>query len=106
MCATVHSGPQHLEISVATLLLRKSTRFSDKNTLDYKNKLTHRENAQKMRCNANHGHCATHCKPETKKSGDSSNSCVCLYKSLKRLTDGQVTLKRFNSKQIIFSCVI
>jgi len=28
-------------------------------------------------------HRATHCKPEIKKTGDSSNSCVCLYKSLK-----------------------
>jgi len=27
-------------------------------------------------------HCTTHCKPETKKMGDSSNSCVCLYRSL------------------------
>ena len=48
-------------------------------TLDYKSKLTHSENAQKMRCNANHRDidCATHCKPETKKTEDSSNACVC-----------------------------
>jgi len=34
----------------------KNTRFTKK-TLDYK--LTHSENAQKSRCNANHRHCAT-----------------------------------------------
>jgi len=44
--------------TVATLWLQKSTRFHDKKTLDsqkkldYKSKLTHSENAQKMRCNA------------------------------------------------------
>jgi len=49
----------------------------------------------------------THCKPEAKKTGDSSNACcVCLYRSLKRLTNDQVTSQRFNSKQIILSCVI
>jgi len=60
--------------SVATLLLRKNTRFHDKKntrftkkTLDYKSKLTHSENVQKMRCNANHRHCAIHCQPQTKK---------------------------------------
>jgi len=65
-------------ISVDTLLLRKSTKYHDNKTLDsqkktpdYKSKLTHSENAQKTRCNANHRHCATHCKPETKKAGDS-----------------------------------
>jgi len=31
--------------------------------------------------------CATDCKPETKNTGDSSNVCVCLYRSLKLLTD-------------------
>jgi len=80
--------------SVATQLLRKSTRFHDektldspKKTLDYKSKLAHSENARNMRCNANHRHCATHCKPETKNTEDSSNSCVCLYRSLKLLTE-------------------
>jgi len=53
----------------------KNTRFTQK-TLDYKNKLTHSENALKLRCNANHRHCAIHCKPETKKTGDSSNACL------------------------------
>ena len=96
-----------VETSVATLLLRKSTRFHDKKntrftkkTLDYKSKLKHSENGQKMCCNANHRHCATHCKPETKKTGDSSNACVCLYRSLKLLTDDQVTSQRFNSKHL------
>jgi len=36
----------------------KNTRFTDK-TLDYKINLTHCENDQKMRCNANPRHCAT-----------------------------------------------
>jgi len=27
-------------------------------------------------------HCETHCKPETKKTGDNSNACICLYRSL------------------------
>jgi len=40
------------------------------------------------------------CKPETKKTGDSSNACVCLYRSLKLLTDDQVTWQRFNSKHL------
>jgi len=31
-----------------------------KKTLDHKIKLTHSENAQKMRFNANHRHCASH----------------------------------------------
>jgi len=82
----------HLESSsVATLLLWKSTRFHvkkywiHKKTLDYKSKLTHSENAQKMRCYANHRHCATHCKPETRKTRDSSNACVCLCRWLKVL---------------------
>jgi len=61
----------------------KSTRFHDKKTvdsqkktLDYKIKLTHSYNAQKMRCNANPGHCATQCEQETKKTEDGSNACV------------------------------
>jgi len=54
-----------------------------------------------MRSNANHRHCATHCKPEAKKMGDSSNACVCLYRTLKLLTDDQVTSQQFNTKQII-----
>jgi len=37
-----------------------------KKTPDYKSKLTHSGNAQKMRFNVNYRHCATHCKPETK----------------------------------------
>jgi len=38
----------------------------------------------KIRCTANHRHDgATHWKPETKKTVDSSNACVCLYKSKK-----------------------
>jgi len=79
-----HPQQPELITSVATLLLGKildsmikNTRFAKK-TLDNKSKLTHSENAQKMHCNANHGHCATHCKPETKKTGDRSNACVCL----------------------------
>jgi len=32
-------------------------------------------------------HCTTHGKPEAKKTGDSSNTCVCLHRSLKLLTD-------------------
>jgi len=27
-------------------------------------------------------HCAIHCKPETMETGDSSNTCVCLCRSL------------------------
>jgi len=68
--------------SVVCSLLRKSTRFHDKKTLHkkaphYKSKLTHSENAQKMRCHANHGLCATHWKPETRKLGVSSNAQGC-----------------------------
>jgi len=81
----------------------KNTRFTEK-TLDYKRKLTHSENAQKMCCNANHKHCATHCKPETKKTGDNSNACVCLNTSLK--FGNQVTSQRLNSKHVILPCVI
>ena len=33
-----------------------------------------------MGYNANYTHCATHCKPETKKTGDSSNACVCCHR--------------------------
>ena len=51
-------------------------------------------------------HCATHCKPKTKKTEDSSSACVCLYRSLKLFTDGQVTLQQFNSKYIRLCCVI
>ena len=44
-----------------------------------------------MGCNANQNHrkdSATHyCKPETKKTGDSNNACVCLNRSLKLLTN-------------------
>jgi len=29
-----------------------------------------------------HRPCATHCKPETKQTGDCSNACACLYRSL------------------------
>jgi len=82
----------------------KNTRFIK--TLHYKSKLTHSENAQKMHCNANHRHCATHWKQETKKTGDSSNACVCLYRSLKLLTDNKVTSQRFNSKHTILSCCV
>jgi len=59
-----------------------------------------------MRCNANHRHCATFWKPETTKTVNSSKACVCLYRALKLLTDGQVTSQRFNSKHILLSCVI
>ena len=38
------------------------------------------------------------CKPEAKKTGDNSNACVCLYKSLKLSTDDQVTSKRSQLK--------
>jgi len=64
----------------------KNTRFIQK-TPDNKSKLTHSENTLTLRCIAKHKHCATHCKPETKEIGDSSNACVCLYRSVKLLTD-------------------
>jgi len=64
----------------------KDTIFTQK-TPDNKSKLTHSEYTLKLRCNAKHSHCATHCKPETKKIGDSSNICVYLYRSVKLLTD-------------------
>jgi len=35
-----------------------------------------------------------------------SNACVCLYRSLKLLTDDQVTSQRFKKQIIILSCVI
>jgi len=40
-----------------------------------------------MRLQCKQRHCAAHCKPETKKTGNSLNPCVCLYRSLKLLTD-------------------
>jgi len=58
-----------------------------KKTLDYKSKLTHSENAQKMRWNARHRHCATHCKPEIKKTGDEQKPLCLMYRSLKFLID-------------------
>ena len=64
----------------------KNTKFTQK-TPDNKRKLSHSENTLKLRCNAKQRHCATHCKPETKKIGHSSNACVCLYRSVKLLTD-------------------
>jgi len=64
----------------------KNSRFTQK-TPDNKSKLAHSENTLKLRCNAKHRHCATHCKPETKKIGGSSNACVCLCRSMKLLTD-------------------
>jgi len=71
------ANKQTYKTSVATLLLRKNTSFHykkntrfTKKTLDHKIKITHSEYAQKMRCSANHRHCATHCKPEIKKTGD------------------------------------
>jgi len=75
-------------------LHNKKTLDSQK-TLDYKSKLTHSENAQKIRCNANHTHCATHCKPETKKTGDNSNACVCTDTSaiLMQNVRGQLSVK-------------
>jgi len=100
-----------LAASAATLFLRKSSTFHDKKhqihkkTLDYKSKLTHSEHAQKRRCNGNHRPCATYCKLETKNTGDSSNACGCLHRSLKLLTDDQVTSQLFNSKHIML-CVI
>jgi len=45
--------------------MTKKTLDSQK-TLDYKSNLTHSKSAQKIRSNANHRHCETHCKPETK----------------------------------------
>jgi len=49
---------------------------------------SYNENGQKMSCNANKNiACTIHCKQETKKTGDNSNACVCLYRSLKLLTD-------------------
>jgi len=90
----------------------KKTLDSHKKTLDYKSKLTHSENAQKMGSNDNHRHYARKLigNQRQKKTGDSSNSYsnvgVCLYKSLKLSTDDQVTLQLFNSKHIILSSVI
>jgi len=100
-------------VNAATLLLRKSTKFHDKKsldlqrkTLDYKNKLTLSEMPRKCVAMPTIDIVQTHWKPETKKMGDSSNAGVCLYRSLKVFTDDQVTTQRFNSKHIILSCVI
>jgi len=81
-------------------MIKKNTKLTKK-ALEYKSKLTHSENAQTIRCNDNHGHCTTHCKPEIKKTGDSSNACVCLYRSLKLLTDDRVTSPWLSSKHTI-----
>ena len=83
----------------------KNPRFTKRTRL-HKQTYTHSENALKMRYNANHRDCATQCKLETKKTGDSSNASVCVYRSLKLVTDDQVASQRFNSKQIILHCVI
>jgi len=89
--------------SVATLFLQKSTRFHDKKktlqkkTLDYKIKLTHSENAQKMRCNANHRHVQLTINQRERKR-EKAATFVCLYRLLKLLTDGQVTSQRSQIK--------
>jgi len=67
----------------------KNTRLTQK-TLNYKIKLTHIENAQKIHCNATIDIVQLICKPEAKKTGDSSTP-VFAYRSLKLLTDDQVT---------------
>jgi len=59
-----------------------------------------------MRCNGNHTHCLTNWKQEKKKTGDSSNACVCLHRSLTLLTDDEVTSLQFNSKHNVLSSVI
>jgi len=92
--------------SVATLLLWKSTRFYDKKTLDSQKK------HQITKANLH-----TVKMPRKRVAmpiidfivqliANQSNACVCLYSSLKLLTDDQVTSQRFNSKYIILSCVI
>ena len=63
----------------------KNTRLTQK-TLNYKIKLTHIENAQKIHCNATIDIVQLICKPEAKKTGDSSTP-VFAYRSLKLLTD-------------------
>jgi len=73
--------------------------LKNKQVLDETGKLTHNENGQKMPLQCKQRHCATHCKPETKKRRDSSNACVCLYRLLKLLTDDHsdlVTVKLKN----------
>jgi len=50
-----------------------------------KGKLTRDENGQKNALQCKQRHHITHCKPETK-TGDSSNGCVCLSRSLELLT--------------------
>jgi len=59
-----------------------------------------------MRFKANHRHCTTHCKPETKKTGDSSNICVCLYRPLKLLTDDQVASQQSQIKTYYITVTI
>ena len=74
-----HGQCCHSVVTESTRLHDKKHKINKK-TPDYKRKFIHSENAQKMRCNASHRHCATHCKPETKKTGDGSNACACLYR--------------------------
>ena len=98
--------------SVATLLLRESTRFYDEKTLDsQKSTRLHKQTSTQRKCPENalqttHRRCAIHWKSEKKKKGYSSNACICLYRSLKLLTDDQVASQRFKSKHIVLSCVI
>jgi len=52
-----------------------------------------------------HRHCATYCKPETKKTRDSSNACL-LVQVTEILTDDQMTSQRFNSNRITIYCLV
>ena len=58
--------------------------FMIKKTLDYKSKLTHTGNAQKLCCNANHRYCSTHGKPETMKENRRQAQRLCLFVQVTR----------------------
>ena len=64
-CGHRLSGP----VSPLCRYVKNTSRFDEKKILDYKSKVTHSENARKTRCNTSQRHCATRCKPETKKTG-------------------------------------
>ena len=69
-----------------------------KKILDYKIKLTIVKMPKKCVAMPTIDVVQVICKPEAKKTGDSSNACVCLFRSLKLSTDDQVTSKRSQLK--------
>jgi len=76
-------------------------RFTKNTTLQ---KQTYSENAQKIRCNANHRQCAQLIVNQRQRKREIAATLVCLFVQVTQ--DDQMTSQRFNVKLITFSCVI